>query len=156
VLNGVFANAAIAPLVFSVPTGNYATPQNVAITTTTAGATIHYTTNGVDPTASDPVLATGNTVLVDHGLTLKARAWATGLIPSSVSTATYTLGTMVTANVVWTNAVGVQVTGNNLAQARGAGRLEYAGAVSVAGDRVAGRLRGVHGDGDQRPTGCAG
>jgi len=89
VLNGVFNGTAIAPLVFSVPTGNYATPQNVAITTATAGATIHYTTNDVDPIESDPVLAAGNTVLVNHGLTLKARAWGTGLITSDVSTGVF-------------------------------------------------------------------
>jgi hypothetical protein len=120
-------------LLFSVPTGNCGTPQEVVIATATAGATIHYTTNGVDPTESDPVLAAGSTVLVDHGLTLKARAWAPGLITSSVAVATYTVGAMVTADVTWTNAVGVQVTGNNLRQPSAPGGWNTAGAISQQG-----------------------
>jgi hypothetical protein len=73
---------------------------------------------------------------------------------------------MVTANVVWTNAVGVQVTGNNLAQARSPGGLEYGRAVSTQGivsqdgyveftatETTTDRMCGLsHGDSDQNYT----
>jgi hypothetical protein len=81
----------VAPPMFSVAGGTYNTEQNVTITCATAGATIHYTTTGVDPTESDPVIASGGSVYVDHGLTLKARAWNGSMTPSRVKSATYQL-----------------------------------------------------------------
>jgi len=76
---------------FSPAAGTYTTSQIVTISSATAGATIHYTTNGAAPTESDPVIASGGTVLVDRSRTLKARAWSLGAIPSTVARATYTL-----------------------------------------------------------------
>ena len=53
------------------PGGNYYNlEQSVRIDCATAGATINYTTNGVDPTSSDRVIASGGTLLVDHAITL--------------------------------------------------------------------------------------
>jgi alpha-tubulin suppressor-like RCC1 family protein len=74
------------------PGGNYYNlEQSVRIDCVTAGATINYTTNGVDPTSSDRVVASGGTVLVDHAITLKARATKTGLSPSAVQSAGYNI-----------------------------------------------------------------
>ncbi len=50
----------------------------VTITVATAGATIRYTTNGVDPTPADAAIASGGTVMIDASQTLKAKAWKTG------------------------------------------------------------------------------
>jgi alpha-tubulin suppressor-like RCC1 family protein len=69
----------------------YNLEQPVRIDCTTAGATINYTTNGVDPTSSDRSVAPGGTVLVDHPITLKARATKTGLSPSAVKSAAYSI-----------------------------------------------------------------
>jgi alpha-tubulin suppressor-like RCC1 family protein len=67
----------------------YNTPQNVAITCSVAGATIHYSTSGADPTEADPVIASGGTVLVNASMTLKARAWKAGWNPSAVASGAY-------------------------------------------------------------------
>jgi alpha-tubulin suppressor-like RCC1 family protein len=69
--------------------GTYATFRRVTVTCGTAGAIIHYTTNGVDPTEDDPVVASGETVLVDRALPLKARAFAGNLEPSAVQRGDY-------------------------------------------------------------------
>jgi alpha-tubulin suppressor-like RCC1 family protein len=75
--------------VFSVPAGTYTAVQNVTLTSATPGATIRYTTNGVDPTASDPVVS--GPVAVTQSLTLKAKAWKSGIPDSNVDGMTYTL-----------------------------------------------------------------
>ncbi len=75
--------------VFDPPSGTEA-PVDVAITTATSGAGIHYTTDGSTPDASDalysgPVSLSANTVL-------KAIAIKDGLASSRVSAATYPSG----------------------------------------------------------------
>src|SRR5262249_35111878 len=64
--------------------------QLVTISDGTPNAVIHYTTNGLDPTASDPVIASGGTVVAGN-FTLKARGFITGWTSSDVTTAAYTL-----------------------------------------------------------------
>ncbi len=61
---------------------------NVTISCATAGATIRYTLDGSDPTESS-TLYTG-AILVNDDVTIKARAWKSGMNPSVVVTATYT------------------------------------------------------------------
>jgi hypothetical protein len=73
---GVYTVKASMP-VFSPDTGTYAPGQAVTITDATPGAVIHYSTTGIDPTATDPVLASGGTVVAGN-YTLKARAFVTG------------------------------------------------------------------------------
>jgi alpha-tubulin suppressor-like RCC1 family protein len=69
----------------------YNTPQNVTVSCAVTGTTVRYTTNGQDPTQSDPVVACGGVVPVDQSLTLKAKGWKSGWLPSAVSAATYTM-----------------------------------------------------------------
>lgn len=83
------AAASTATPTFAPDGGTYTYSQPVAIASATPGAVVHYTTNGVDPTESDPV-ANGS-ILVDHSLTLKARAWKTGLPASNIKSTTFTL-----------------------------------------------------------------
>jgi hypothetical protein len=83
-----------AILVVSQPTfspGNFVAnpPILVKVSNDTAGATIHYTVNGQDPTESDPAIESGSNIIVSRDLTLKARAFRSGWIPSAISTATY-------------------------------------------------------------------
>lgn len=80
--------AAAAPT-FSPAPGTFANSASVTMSTTTAGATIRYTTNGTDPTSASP-LYTG-AVLLNANATIKARAFKTGLSDSSVTTGTYTI-----------------------------------------------------------------
>jgi alpha-tubulin suppressor-like RCC1 family protein len=76
---------------FSYATGSYNTNLSVVVTCDTPGATIHYTTNGNNPTTSDPTVASGGTVPVNQSLTLKAAAWKTGMATSAVDAATYSM-----------------------------------------------------------------
>jgi hypothetical protein len=70
--------------------------EDVEIATTTSGARVYYTTNGVDPTESD-TLYTGP-IDVSGSVDLKAKAFKTGWIASAVKTSSFT--TVPTANLV--------------------------------------------------------
>jgi alpha-tubulin suppressor-like RCC1 family protein len=81
----------VATPAFSVIGGNYTSTFNVTVTVATAGATIHYTTSGNDPTESDPTVTSGGTVAITQTTTLKAKAWLSGRPPSNINMAVYTL-----------------------------------------------------------------
>ncbi len=79
----------VATPTFSPAAGTYSTAQDVTISCTTAGATIHYTTDGTAPTAtsstySSPINVSGTT-------TIKAIALKDGMTNSSVASARYTI-----------------------------------------------------------------
>lgn len=67
----------------------------VTLSSTTPGAVIRYTINGSDPTESSNSGTSGMVVTVAVPGTLKAKAWATGLNPSSIKTAAYTTAAVV-------------------------------------------------------------
>lgn len=73
------ASAPIAAPVFSPAPGTFATRQQVTIVCATAGAVIHYTTDGTEPTLADPLVAAGGVVTLDGTALLKARAWSADL-----------------------------------------------------------------------------
>lgn len=52
-MNAAGFDGVVADTQFSVPRGFYTSTQSVAITTTTPGATILYTTNGTEPTLAN-------------------------------------------------------------------------------------------------------
>src|SRR5204863_9565274 len=79
----------VDPPRFSPGAGQYTTRQQVTVTSETAGAVIHYRLDGIDPDETDPMVASGATVLVDQSLHLKARAFKTGAVTSPVSVADY-------------------------------------------------------------------
>jgi alpha-tubulin suppressor-like RCC1 family protein len=88
------AGAVATPLI--VPAGGqFVTNQTVTITGA-AGATLRYTVNGVDPTASDPAIASGGTLLVNKSQALKVRAFQSGLTDSAVRRADF----IITGDVV--------------------------------------------------------
>ena len=61
------------------PTGGSHTGSvDVTVTGTTAGATLHYTTNGVEPTASSPTVVSGNDVTLTESGTLKVKGFGPG------------------------------------------------------------------------------
>jgi len=62
--------------------------QLITVTAPGVGSTMRYTINGVDPGTSDPLIASGGT-LVAGNYTLKVKAWKSGANPSVVSTAVY-------------------------------------------------------------------
>lgn len=71
--------------------GTFYTPQTVTLSTATAGAEIHYTNNGGDPTTGDPFVMTGGIVGVDQSMIVKARTFASGLAPSNVDSVSFVL-----------------------------------------------------------------
>lgn len=91
VMSAVYTMKVATPT-FSPDGGGTDVAQNVRVTCATPGATIHYTTNGLTPTESSPVVASGSTVLVDHTLTLKAAAWRSGWTTSGIKSAAFEIG----------------------------------------------------------------
>jgi alpha-tubulin suppressor-like RCC1 family protein len=85
--------------------GRYVTYQTVTVTTQTAGATIHYTTNGADPTTSDPTIASGGTLAVNQSTSLRVKAWKDGTPASTVGKGDYFLTGAVAAGDSHTLAV---------------------------------------------------
>ena len=87
---------ALAP-VFSPGSGIYSGPLSVTIGTSTPGATIRYTTNGTDPTATSTAYT--GPISVSATTTVLARAFAAGMNPSTVIAATYTINRTASAPV---------------------------------------------------------
>lgn len=80
---------ACAKPTFSPAAGAYSSSQDVTISTTTAGATIYYTTNGNDPTTNSSVYSSA--ISVSENTTIKAIAVKSDYDNSEVATATYTI-----------------------------------------------------------------
>ena len=84
--------AQVATPTFAPPGGTYGSTQNVIISTTTAGASTRYTTDGSTPSSTVGTLYAG-AVSVGSNVTLKAIAYESGFADSGVSTAAYTINT---------------------------------------------------------------
>jgi hypothetical protein len=76
---------------FSPAPGTYDSPQAVTITSETSGATIHYTTDGSAPSATNGAVYSGP-VTISATATLQAIATASGLLDSPVTSGTYAIG----------------------------------------------------------------
>jgi autotransporter-associated beta strand protein len=85
------ANFAATPI-FSLAGGSYIGQRTVAITCTSPGVTIHYTTNNTVPDLSSPSGASGVTVTVPLNTTMTIQAYAIGggFSDSAVAVAAYT------------------------------------------------------------------
>ncbi len=93
--------------ILSVPGGTYTAVQTVTITDATAGAVIHYTTDGSTPTASSTSYSGAITVSVTE--TLQAIAIANGFSESAPAAALYTIDLPGSEEWTWmsgSNAVG--------------------------------------------------
>ncbi len=67
--------------------GEYQRVKRVPISCDVGGTTIRYTTDGSDPTASSAIYTAP--IPLNHALTLKAKAWKTGYIPSEIQSRYY-------------------------------------------------------------------
>jgi hypothetical protein len=76
---------------FSLAAGSYEGNRSITLSTTTAGATIYYTTDGSDPTTSSTVYSSAIALTAPSTTTIKAIAGGAGLNSSTVASATYTL-----------------------------------------------------------------
>jgi alpha-tubulin suppressor-like RCC1 family protein len=74
---------------FSRDSGGYFSVVDIQVGCSTLGATIHYTTNGNDPTEADPMINNGGTIRIAESTILKAKAFASGYLSSGVLAKTY-------------------------------------------------------------------
>jgi len=88
VIAGTYSLRASIPQ-FGLLPSTYTSAQSVALTCGTPNATIRYTTDGSDPTASSPLYA--SPLSISATTTLKARAFVNGLGNSDLATAVYTI-----------------------------------------------------------------
>jgi alpha-tubulin suppressor-like RCC1 family protein len=82
---------------FTPEGGAYLTPISVTVSSIIAGATIHYTTNGLVPTTTDLVIASGGTVMVSAPTLLRAAAFKSGMTNSETKSGLYQIGARVAA-----------------------------------------------------------
>ncbi len=73
---------------FSVAHGFYDAPFQLTISNPTAGASVYYTTNGLEPTPENGLLYTGP-INVSATSTIRAQAFRTGYLDSTMATNTY-------------------------------------------------------------------
>ena len=97
---------------FTPAAGTYTSQQNVTISTTSAGATVYYTTDGSTPTSSStpytaPIPITSTT-------TIKSIATASGFFDSTVASATYTINTAAAATPSFSPAPGTFTSEQNV------------------------------------------
>jgi hypothetical protein len=112
--NNTTAAAVIDPQ-FSPTAGTFSVDQSVAISTTTSGATIYYTTDGTVPTAasstySAPISVAGNTTT----MTIKAMATASGMSDSTVVSAAYIINYAQVSTPQFSVAAGSYNTNQNV------------------------------------------
>jgi len=105
----------VATPALSVPGGSYGSAQSVTISTTTAGATLHYTTTGIEPTTSDPTIVSGGTVYVDRSMRLKVKGVKATFLDSDTGSATYTLGLGTVATPSFAPVAGSYSSGQSVA-----------------------------------------
>ncbi len=104
--------AALTINTFTPASGTYNTAQAAAATTVETGASICYTTNGVDPTAATPgtcdtsFVNEGQTIAIGTSLTLKILATKAGHTNSTVAVRTYSIVPIVTGTTPANGATG--------------------------------------------------
>lgn len=77
----------LAPVQFSIPHGVILESQDVALSHPSAGATIHFTRNGAEPTPLDPIYTTP--LRLSQTATIRARAFQPGFLPSPVAASSW-------------------------------------------------------------------
>ncbi|MCB5262461.1 MAG: SUMF1/EgtB/PvdO family nonheme iron enzyme [Candidatus Cloacimonadaceae bacterium] len=76
--------------IFNPSGGPYESAQSVSIKCATRGATIHYTTDGTDPTADSEVYS--SPISISSSSIIKAIGYKEGLTPSNLSSGSFTIG----------------------------------------------------------------
>ena len=101
------------PPTFSVNAGIVTAPFNVSITNPNASPTmVRYTLNGSDPTSSSPIY-NGSAIQISQNSVLKAQAFVSGYLPSSITTATYLFNISSSVPVLSVVTDGANLYGNN-------------------------------------------
>ncbi len=118
----------VANPTFSPAAGTYTSAQNVAITTTTSGASIRYTTDGSTPSETAGTLYS-SPVSVSTTTTINAIAYEAGFTDSAVTSATYTISNPMqpAAAPVFSPAAGTYTTAQTvtITSATGTASIRY-------------------------------
>ena len=117
------AETRAADPVLSPSTGRWKTQRMIRITTPTAGASIHFTTDGTEPTPSSPAVAANGDFLVNRGLALKVKAFRSGLSDSGVAKGSY----LVTGQLVGGTSHALSLKANGEVWATGANAVGQVG-----------------------------
>jgi hypothetical protein len=88
--SGSVAPPAAAPTFTPVP-GTYTSTQSVQLASTTAGASIYYTTNGTTPTTGSTLYNSATPIAVNSSATIAAIAAASGYSNSTVASGAYVI-----------------------------------------------------------------
>ncbi len=88
-INATLLMPQVATPIFNPSAGIYPTVQNVTISCATPDATIHYTTNGTDPTISSPVYTTSISCPLNSATIIKARGFKNGWTFSPMASAIF-------------------------------------------------------------------
>ena len=99
-----WSNTVTPAAVFSVASGTYTSAQTVSLSDGASGAVIYYTTDGSTPTTASNVYSSPLSVTGTE--TINAMAVASGLSPSSVSSASYQVVNPTTAMPILSMAAG--------------------------------------------------
>lgn len=89
VRSGTVTNSIVDAPAFSQNGGTFTNLATVALTTTTSGTTIRYTTDGTTPTSSSAIYASALTL--SNSVTVKAYASKSGMTDSAVASANYVI-----------------------------------------------------------------
>jgi len=97
---------------FSPAAGTYTTTQNVTLSDTTTGASIHYTTDGSAPSGASALYST--VIPVSANTTIKAIAVASGYTNSAVASAIYVISLPAAATPAFSPAPGSYTSAQNV------------------------------------------
>ena len=104
------------------------TPISVTVSCATPGATLHYTTNGSNPTTASPTVANGDVLSIANPSTLKILAVKAGLLDSDIKVAEYKLQGVVATGGTTSDAGGFRthtfLSSDSLVVTNG-GTIEY-------------------------------
>ncbi len=108
------SGSTVATPTFSPVAGAVASGTEVTISCATDGATIHYTTDGNDPTSSSTTYDPDNKPTITANTTIKAIGVKDGMTDSDVATAAYTIAIPPVVTLDFTsNSWGLPTTGTN-------------------------------------------
>jgi hypothetical protein len=105
----------VADVVFNPLGGTFQNVQSVNLSTTTAGTTIRYTTDGSNPTDASPAYSSAIIVPLNTSMTIKAIAYKAGWVTSGITQQTYNVtGTVEFPATVFSPTPGVYTTAQNI------------------------------------------
>jgi glucosylceramidase len=102
---------------FSPAAGTFSAAQSVSLSDSTAGASIHYTTDGTTPSSASTLFSSATPIAVNSTTTIQAIAVASGYLNSAIGSATYTINLPAAAAPTFSPAPGSYTTAQSVSLA---------------------------------------